>query len=259
MLFAIDVGNTHTLLGLFAGGELLAHWRLTTDRVRTVDEYGILTSSLLARRGIELSELDGIVISCVVPPLVGVLEAVSRDYFQLEPLMVTARLVPELSILYRPPEDVGSDRIVNAVAAIDRFGPPAIVVDFGTATTFDVIDGDGAYVGGIIVPGIGISSDALFSRAARLPRVDIVQPDRVVGRSTVESMQSGLFYGYVDLVDGLLNRVMKEIEGRPHTVATGGWAAALGPECAAIDAVDPLLTLTGLRLIHERHGGRSDR
>lgn len=259
MLLAIDVGNTQTQLGVFAeDGQLVGEWRLSTDRERTADEQGLFTRSLLERAGLDHTELTGMVVASVVPPLTRVVEDMTRRYLSLEPLVVTSSLVTDLPIRYEPPGDVGADRIVNAVAALDRYGAPAVVVDFGTATTFDVIDAGGAYLGGVIATGIGVSADALFARAARLPRVDVARPATVIGRSTVGSVQSGLFFGYADLVEGLLRRIATELGGSPVVIATGGWATTIGPECPRIDHVDPLLTLEGLRLIHKRYGpGRS--
>lgn len=255
MLLAIDVGNTQTQLGVFdAGGELLAEWRLSTDRERTTDETGLFTVSLLERTGIDPGSLEGVVAASVVPPLTRVVREMGRRYLDLEPVIVTAALVRDLPVLYEPPGDVGADRIVNAVAVLADHAPPAVVVDFGTATTFDVVNADGAYLGGVIATGIGVSADALFARAARLPRVDVARPKGVIGRSTVGSVQAGLFFGYADLVDGLLARIADELGAEPTVVATGGWAATIGSECKRIQHVDPLLTLRGLRLIYDRYG-----
>jgi type III pantothenate kinase len=253
VLFAIDVGNTHSLLGVFEGSALRVHWRLTTERTRTVDEFGILARTLFNLEGIDAAAVSSMVVSCVVPPLEGVLDRLGREYFDVEPLMVTAAVVHDLPIRYHTPENVGPDRIVNAVAAREKYGTPVVVVDFGTATTFDVIDAEGAYLGGTIAPGIGIAADALYRRAARLPRVDIVEPEHVIGRSTRESMQAGIYFGYVDLVDGLLVRIRDEMETPLKVVATGGWAKRLAPHCAQIETVDSLLTLDGLKIIAERY------
>jgi len=254
MLLAIDVGNTQILMGVYDGEELRYHWRLSTNRARTVDEFGILTRTLFNLDGLDAKAVDRIVVSSVVPPLDRALEYLGKEYFDVEPLFVTPALVHDMPVLYEPPSDVGSDRIVNAVAARELYGKPAIVVDFGTATTFDVIDADGAYMGGTIAPGIGISADALTRRAARLPRVDIAKPSRVIGRNTVGSMQAGIFFGYVDLVNGLVGRLADEVEGSPVVVATGGWAPSISPECPRIDHIDVRLTLSGLRLIADRYG-----
>ncbi len=255
MLLAVDVGNTQILMGIYTADELRFHWRLSTDRTRTVDEFGILVRTLFNLDGLEAADVDRIVISSVVPPLDNALEHLGTDYFDVEPLFVSPGLVHDMPVLYEPPTDVGSDRIVNALAARELYGKPAIVVDFGTATTFDVIDGDGAYMGGTISPGIGISADALTSRAARLPRVDIARPSTAIGRNTVSSMQAGIFFGYVDMVSGLVARLADELGSDPVVIATGGWAESIAAECPRIDHVDSLLTLSGLRLISERYGG----
>ena len=254
MLLAIDVGNTQILMGVYRGDDLLFHWRLSTDRARTVDEFGILARTLFSLDGLNANEVRRIVVSSVVPPLDNALERLGTDYFEVEPLFVTAGLVHDMPVLYEPPTDVGSDRIVNALAAREHYGKPAIVVDFGTATTFDVVDADGAYMGGTISPGIGISADALTRRAARLPRVDIVRPANVIGRNTVSSMQAGIFFGYVDMVDGLVARLADELGSNPVVVATGGWAESIAAECPRLQHVDPLLTLKGLHLIAQRYG-----
>ena len=255
MLFAIDVGNTQILMGVYQGEELRFHWRLSTDRARTVDEFGILARTLFSLDGLEARDVERMVVSSVVPPLDSVLEKLGSEYFNVPPLFVTPKLVHDMPILYEPIGDVGSDRIVNAVGARELYGKPAIVVDFGTATTFDVIDSEGAYLGGTISPGIGISAEALTRRAARLPRVDIARPERVIGRNTVGSMQAGIFFGYVDLVNGIVRRLVEELGGAaPVVIATGGWAQSISPECPCIQYVDPLLTLAGLRIIAHRYG-----
>ena len=254
MLFAIDVGNTQILMGVYEGDELRFHWRLSTNRARTVDEFGILARTLFSLDGLQARDVEQMVISSVVPPLDGALDRLGKEYFDVEPLFVTPTLVHDMPVFYEPVSDVGSDRIVNAVAAREMYGKPAIVVDFGTATTFDVINADGAYVGGAISPGIGISADALTRRAARLPRVEIARPDSVIGRNTVGSMQAGIFFGYVDLVNGIVGRLTEELGDEPVVIATGGWAPVISPECPRVQHVDPLLTLTGLRIIAERYG-----
>jgi type III pantothenate kinase len=254
VLLAIDVGNTQILMGVYQDDELRFHWRLSTNRARTTDEFGILTRTLFNLEGLEAVAVHRIVVSSVVPPLDRALEYLGREYFNVEPLFVTPSLVHDMPVLYQPPGDVGSDRIVNGLAARELYGKPAIVVDFGTATTFDVIDADGAYLGGTIAPGIGISADALTRRAARLPRVDIARPEHVIGRTTVGSMQAGIFFGYVDLVNGLVGRLTEELGGDPVVVSTGGWAPTISPECPRIQHVDTRLTLSGLRLIADRYG-----
>jgi type III pantothenate kinase len=253
MLLTSDVGNTHTVLGVFEGASLLAHWRLTTRREQTADEYGILVRNLFATSGLDPARVDAVALASVVPPLTPVLVELARQYLGQEALVIGPGVNTGMPILYEPPGDVGADRIVNGVAAFAAYGGPVIVVDFGTATTFDVITRRGEYRGGVICPGIGISADALFQRAARLPRVDVRNPGRVVGRSAVESMQSGLYFGYGAMCEGLIARIRAELGEPARVVATGGLAETLAAEIPSIEAVDPVLTLTGLRLIWERN------
>ncbi|MEW6368499.1 MAG: type III pantothenate kinase [Acidobacteriota bacterium] len=252
MLLALDVGNTHTVVGVFAGKRLMAHWRISTQRERTVDEYGLAIRNLLSLSEIDRRKLAGFAVSCVVPPLTPILERVARRYFEIDAFMVEPGIKTGMPILYDNPQEVGADRIVNAVAAFEKYGGPSIVVDFGTATTFDAISVRGEYLGGAIAPGIMISAEALFQRAARLPRVEIRKPDSIIGKSTVTSMQSGLFYGYIGLVEGILERMKKDHETRT-VVATGGLATVLSPETPLIEKVDPDLTLDGLRIVYERN------
>jgi type III pantothenate kinase len=254
MLLVMDVGNTNTVLGVYDGTKLLAHWRLTTVRDRTVDEYGILARNLLSLAHLEAEAIASLIIASVVPPLDGVLEAMARHYFGLEPLFVEPGVKTGMPILYDNPQEVGADRIVNGVAAFERFRQAVIVVDFGTATTFDAISAKGEYLGGAIAPGLNVSAEALFARAARLPRVDVRKPPRVIGRSTTHSLQSGLFHGYLALVSGILLRMRAEMGEPVKTIGTGGLSAALKDELAGLlDDVDPNLTLEGLRLLHERN------
>jgi type III pantothenate kinase len=253
LLLTIDVGNTNTVLGVHDGEELRAHWRLTTRREQTADEYGILVRNLFAAHGIEPREVGGVALASVVPPLTSVLVALSRNYLGQDPLVVEPGVKTGMPILYEPPGDVGADRIVNGVAALAAYGAPVIVVDFGTATTFDVVNRKGEYVGGVICPGVGISADALFQRAARLPRVDVRHPGRVIGRSTVGSIQSGLYFGYAAMCEGIIARIKAELGEPVKVVATGGLAETLASEIPSIEAVDPVLTLTGLRLIWARN------
>jgi type III pantothenate kinase len=253
LLLTIDVGNTNTVFGVHAGEELRAHWRLTTRREQTADEYGVLVRNLFANSGIDPREIAGVALASVVPPLTSVLVALARQYLGHDPLVVDPAVETGMPVLYEPPGDVGADRIVNGVAALALFGGPVIVVDFGTATTFDVVTREGEYLGGVICPGVGISADALFQRAARLPRVEVRNPGRVVGRSTVGSMQSGLYFGYCGMVEALLGRIRAELGERVRVVATGGLAETLARDIPSIEVVDPWLTLTGLRLIYERN------
>jgi type III pantothenate kinase len=253
LLLTIDVGNTNTVLGLHEGAEIRAHWRLTTRREQTADEYGILVRNLFGTQGVAPSQVMGVALASVVPPLTSVLVTLSRQYLAHEPLVVEPGVRTGMPILYEPPGDVGADRIVNGVAAFAAYGGPVIVVDFGTATTFDVVTKKGEYLGGVICTGVGVSAEALFQRAARLPRVDIRNPGKVIGRSTVGSMQSGLYFGYASMVEGIITRIKAELQEPARVVATGGLAETLAADIPSIEAVDPVLTLTGLRLIWERN------
>jgi type III pantothenate kinase len=253
LLLTVDVGNTNTVLGVHEGEVLKGHWRLTTRREQTVDEYGILIRSLFLTSSIEPADIGGVALASVVPPLTPGLVALSREYLGQDPLVVEPGVKTGMPILYEPPGDVGADRIVNGVAAFAAYGGPVIVVDFGTATTFDVVTRKGEYVGGVICPGVGISADALFQRAARLPRVDVRHPGRVIGRSTVGSIQSGLYFGYAAMCEGIIGRIRAELAEPTRVVATGGLAETLAAEVPSIEAVDPVLTLTGLRIIWERN------
>ena len=253
MLLTVDVGNTNTVLGVFEGGELRVHWRLTTRQEQTADEYGILVRNLFAGSNLDPGRIAGVALASVVPPLTPVLVELSRQYLGHEPLVVEPGVKTGMPILYEPPADVGADRILNGVAAFAGFGGPVVVLDFGTATTFDVITKRGEYAGGVICPGIGISADALFQRAARLPRVDVRNPGPVIGRSTVTSIQSGLYFGYAAMCEGIIGRIRDELGEPVSVVATGGLAETLAVEIPSIEAVDPVLTLSGLRLIWERN------
>jgi len=259
MLLALDVGNTNTVLGLYqlTTDELVTHWRISTLRTQTADEYGVLFLNLFAMRKIEATEISSIIISSVVPPLETTLRQVCERYFNLKPMFVEPGIKTGMPILVDNPAELGADRLVNGVAAFARYGGPCIVVDFGTATTFDVVSAKGEYIGGVIAPGLAISAEALFSRAARLSRVDVKKPAKVVGTNTVAHMQSGLYYGYIGLVDGILERIIKETQGRdtvaPKVIATGGLASLIVDDSRFIQTIDDMLTLDGLRLIYERN------
>lgn len=252
MLLVIDIGNTNTSLGVFEGATLRTHWRLTTQRSRTADEWGVLARNLFELAALDVKSIDAIAIASVVPPLNFTLKRMAEIYFDLTPLFVDETVDTGVRILYQPASDVGADRIVDAVAAIHKYGAPCIVVDFGTATTFDAINSSGEYVGGVITPGITISADALFERAAKLPRVEIKRPQKVIGGATVEAMQSGLYHGYIGLVDGLLKKMIEELGRSPRVVATGGLAPLIARGSKFIQEVDETLTLDGLRLVYER-------
>ena len=257
MLLAIDVGNTNIVLGVFDGRDLVQSWRLQSLRERTADELGLLVDGLFAHSRIERLQVRGVILGSVVPPLTPTVIAMAQRYFGVHTLIVDPSASTGMPILYENPWEVGADRIVNSVAAYEKFGrdakAPLIVVDFGTATTFDAVSARGEYLGGAICPGVQISADALFQRAARLPRIDVRKPETIVGRTTVGAMESGLFYGYVGMVEGLVRRMTDELGGHAVCVATGGLADVIAPETPLIQHVDADLTLHGLRIVWERN------
>src|ERR1700746_2371658 len=253
MLLTIDVGNTNTVLGVFRGAELIANWRLTTAREQTVDEYGVLTRNLFTLAGLDRNDITGVIISSVGPPVNWTLGEMSRVYFGKKALFVEMGVKTGMAVLVDNPSEVGADRIVNGVAAFHLYGGPCIVVDFGTAITFDAISTNGEYLGGVIAPGLGIASEALFARAAKLPRVEIKDPGKIIGTNTVTNMQAGLYYGAVDMVDGMLERMKKELGEKAEGGATGGQARLVAKVSKYIEHTDEFLTLTGLRLIWEKN------
>ncbi|RJX28845.1 MAG: type III pantothenate kinase [Dethiobacter sp.] len=256
MLLAIDVGNTNIMLGVYNGEELKMCWRISTNREQTDDEYGVIIRNLFQQNGLQAECIKAMIISSVVPPLRYPLEKMAEKYFQLSPLIVGPGIKTGLNILMDNPRELGADRVVNSVAAIELYGGPLIIVDFGTATTFCVISEKGDYLGGAIAPGIGISTEALFQKAAKLPRVELVKPPKVIGKDTVSSMQSGIIYGFVGQVDGIVRRMIREFPKKPFVVATGGLAGLIAKESETIEKVNHFLTLEGLRIIYKKNISR---
>lgn len=255
MLLAVDVGNSNIVIGVYHGESLQVHWRISTDRQKTSDEYGMLIKNLCEFNGLNMKDIKDVAISSVVPPLMPALEDMTRRYFETDPLVVGPGIKTGMPIKFENPREVGADRIVNAVAAFHFYGGPVIVVDFGTATTFDVINEQGEYIGGAIAPGIGISTEALFQRAAKLPRIELIKPRHVIAKNTVNGMQAGVIYGFVGQVDGIVNRMKQELGANACVVATGGLAELIAQDAVTIDKVDQLLTLEGLRIIYSRNRG----
>ncbi|OIJ17529.1 pantothenate kinase [Anaerobacillus alkalilacustris] len=253
MLLVLDVGNTNIVLGVYDGDTLKYHWRIGTDRHKTEDEYGMMVKQLFSYEGLTTRDINGIIISSVVPPIMYALEQMCKKYFSVTPKVIGPGIKTGLNIKYDNPKEVGADRIVNAVAAIELYGSPLIVIDFGTATTYCYINEEKQYMGGAIAPGISISTEALYTRASKLPRIEIVKPKDIVGKNTVSAMQAGILYGYVGQVEGIVNRIKQQSKGNPQVIATGGLASLIANESAMIDVVDPFLTLKGLKLIYQKN------
>jgi type III pantothenate kinase len=253
MLLVIDIGNTNTVLGVFDDETLIHHWRIFTDREKTSDEYGILIRNLYAASHFSSREITAIIIASVVPPITPIFVDLCASYFRLVPIVVGPGIKTGISIKMDNPKEVGADRIVNAVAAYVKYKTNCIVVDFGTATTFDYISAAGDYMGGVIAPGVNISAEALFRQASKLPRIELVKPASVLGKNTVTAMQSGIFFGYVSLVEGIVDRMKRELKADPVVVATGGLAPVFSGETNRIQVIDENLTLEGLRIIYEKN------
>lgn len=256
MILVVDVGNTNTVIGIYVKEELKHHWRIETSRNKTEDEFGMLFKSLFEHVGLTFADIKGIIISSVVPPIMFGLERMCQKYFHVKPLIVGPGIKTGLNIKYENPREVGADRIVNAVAGIHLYGGPLIIVDFGTATTYCYINEEKQYMGGAIAPGVNISTEALYSKAAKLPRIEIVRPDDIIGKNTVSAMQAGILYGYVGQVEGIVSRMKAQAKKAPTVIATGGLATLIANESNVIDIVDPFLTLKGLQLIYKRNVGK---
>lgn len=253
MLLVIDIGNTQTVLGVFDGERLVRDWRISTDAGKSADEYGVLVTTLLKSGNIEPGDITGMCLSSVVPPLTGIMRKTVDRFFHTKPVVIGPGVKTGLSILYDNPREVGADRIVNAVAGFEMYGGPLIIVDFGTATTFCAVSENGEYLGGSIAPGMRVAADALASRTAKLPKVELVQPDTVIGKDTVSSMQSGLIYGFADMVDGIVNRMRNELGGRAAVIGTGGLVDIMSSVVSSIEHAEPNLTLEGLKVVYYKN------
>lgn len=252
MLLLMDIGNTQTVIGAYQGDQLLHSWRIRTDREKSADEYSVLITQLLAQRGFDVERVNGVAIACVVPPVLPTFTRMVQSTFGLQPFVLSAATASGLTIHYEHPRDVGADRIANAIAVKEKYPLPAIVVDFGTATTFDCISREGAYLGGVICPGVEISLDALFSRASKLPRVNLEDPGSPIGTNTTMSIQAGIMYGTAGEVDAIVRAIKEHMGGDPTVIATGGLSSVIGKMCKSVDVIDETLTLEGLRIEYER-------
>lgn len=253
MVLVIDVGNTNIVLGVYKEKELKFHWRIATSRQKTEDEWAMSIKALFEDVGVTFQSIEGIIISSVVPQIMFALEQMCKKYFHIKPMIIGPGIKTGLNIKYDNPKEVGADRIVNAVAAIALYGSPLVIVDFGTATTYCYINEKREYMGGAIAPGISISTEALYTRASKLPRIEITRPTQVVGKNTVNAMEAGIFYGYVGQVDGIVNRIKSQADTSPTVIATGGLASLIASEAESIDIVEPFLTLKGLQMIYEKN------
>ena len=253
MLLALDIGNTNIAVGVFEGKNIIQHWKIRSDREKTSDEYEIILLNLLSLAHLGVENIDSVIISSVVPPLTPVFENLSKNLLKLKPLVVGPGLKTGMSILYENPQEVGADRIVASVAAFEKYGGPAIIVDFGTATTFDAISQKGDYLGGAIAPGIQIAAEALYLKTAKLPRIEIKKPKNAVGRTTVSSMQSGLYFGYIGLISNIIKEIAKELGDGIKIIATGSFASQIYPDLESIEYLEPLLVFEGLRIIYDRN------
>lgn len=255
MLLCVDIGNTNITIGLYRGEELVAHWRVSTDQQKMPDEYGILLISLMARQGLEPSEIRGVSVASVVPPATDMILEMLDSYVGVEPLLVGAGIKTGVAVRYDNPYEVGADRVVNAAAAFRLYGGPACIVDFGTGTTFDALSATGDYLGGAIAPGVRVAAEALFLRTAKLPRIDLTRPRKAIGTNTADSMRSGILFGYVGLVEGMVERFRRELGPSMRVIGTGGLAKDIAQETDVIEVVDPWLTLKGLQIVYELNRG----